>query len=136
MTPKINWQPSNTDIRKFGKTVLIGFLIIGALFFWRGRRPVAEIMVGVSAVVAVLSYAVPALAKPFYFVWMGFGFVMGSIMSRVILAIIFYAIISPVALVFRLIGRDELKRKKTSSATTYWEDHPKITDPEYYEHLF
>ncbi len=135
MTPRINWKPNTKTLRQFGWTVFIGFGVIGALAFWKGHRPAAMGMWGGSAFVLTLALIAPVLVRPFYFIWMGFGLVMGSIMSRVMLTVIFYLVVTPVALFFKLIRRDELERKKTDRQT-YWHDHPEISDPKYYEHLF
>jgi len=61
----------------------------------------------------------------------------GSIMSRIVMMIIFYLVLTPVAFLFRLVGRDELKIKKPANVLgSYWSDHPAITDKSYYDHLF
>ena len=137
MTPRINWMPSNQELRKFGWTLLIGFGVIGLLVFFKGHRATAGWMWGISAFILLLSLTIPVAAKPFYMVWMGLGMVIGSIMSRVVLTIIFFLVLTPVALFFRLTCRDALRIKKTAKdAPTYWNDHPKISDPKYYDHLF
>jgi hypothetical protein len=134
MTPRINWKPSSRELRKFGWTILIGFGLIGALLFWNGKHSIAGGMWAGAAFVCTLAQVAPVLARPFYLLWMGFGFVVGSIMSRVILCIIFFFVVTPVALFFKITGRDALLRKKQKTES-YWQEHPKISDPSYYEHL-
>jgi hypothetical protein len=120
---------------KFGLVILIGFGLIGLAIFFKGNRELAmDVWLG-AALVCVLSVVLPAAAKPLYFIWMGFGLVMGAIMSRVIMTIIYYVVLTPVALFFKLKGRDALERKKKNAAS-YWHDHPQIDDKDYYQHLF
>ena len=135
MTPKINWNPTPKDMRQFGWTLLIGFGVIGALVFWKVSAGAALWVWGTATTIAILALTVPNLARPFYLVWMGLAWVMGSVMSRVILTIIFYLVITPAALVFKMLRRDALRVKKTQQ-TSYWNNHDEISDPKSYEHLF
>lgn len=135
MKPKINWKPSAADIRKFGLTILIGFGLIGGLMFFKGLHKEAEWIWAAAAVVCLVSLLVPVAAKPFYWLWMTIALIMGSIMSRVVLTVIYFFVISPVALLFKILGRDQLRRKKPM-LDTYWENHPEVSDKKSYEHLF
>ena len=94
--------------------MIIGFGLIGGLVFWKGSAEVAKWMWIVSAAVGVLAVIVPPLSKPFYLVWMAVALIMGTIISHLILLIIFYLIITPVGLFMKMIGRDALKLKKKS----------------------
>jgi hypothetical protein len=131
---KIKWNPATKDLRQFGWVILIGFGLIGGLLWWRGKHTAADWVWMVSALVSILALTVPALAKPFYWVWMGFGFVMGTIMSRVVLTLIFYGLFTPIALWFKLTGRDVLRRRRPSGES-YWTPHPEIPASNY-ERLF
>lgn len=136
MVAKINWNPSHKDIRIFGAVFWVGCALIAGFLYSRELKEAALWVGGAGIGIGVLALLVPLLAKPFYFLWMMIGFVMGSIMSRVILILIFYVVLTPVALVFRLIKRDALRLKKTSESGTYWVEHPVIQDKSSYDHLF
>lgn len=137
MTPKINWNPSKKDLRWFGLAILIGFGLIGLVVYRRGNVSAATSLWAISSAVAFLAIVLPPLSKPFYFLWMLVALVLGSVMSRLVMGVIFYGVLTPVALVFRLIKRDALNRRKPASPPeTYWSEHPKIEDKEYYQHLF
>ena len=66
-------------------------------------------------VIAALFFAwglmAPSTLRPFYRLWMCFGFVMNAIVTRIILGVVFYVVILPFGLVFRLRGKDPLHRK-------------------------
>lgn len=119
----INWRPKPKELRKFGITVMIGFGIIGLLFQF-----VASNLNGAYvAYVAGAALGLPALtgtvvALPGYRLWMGVAFVMGNIMSRLLLGLFFYLLITPMGLVRRMAADTlRLKRPKVSS---YWTDLP------------
>ena len=74
-------------------------------------------------------------ALPIYIVWMGVAFVMGSIISRVLISLFYYLMITPMGLVMRLSGRDKLKIKK-QDCQTYWVDSKPLPENYSYERQF
>ena len=137
MTPKIKWSPTRRDIFRFGVVIIVGFGIIGGLLYKSGRESIALQLWGVSAAIGLLAMIVPVLALPFYWAWMSVAFVLGAIMSRVVLIVIFFVVLTPVSLFFKLIGRDALQRKAAARARdSYWSDHDEINEKSYYDHLF
>ncbi|HEJ83338.1 MAG TPA: hypothetical protein ENO25_02115 [Desulfobacteraceae bacterium] len=59
----------------------------------------------------VLTMTVPALFKPVAWLWLGFSHFLGSIVSKIILSVLFFAIVTPIGLARRLSGADSLKLK-------------------------
>ena len=66
-----------------------------------------------------LGYIIPAILKPIYIVWMVFALILGWLMTRVILSLVFYLIMTPIGLLTRLLGEDFLALKKSNSES-YW----------------
>jgi hypothetical protein len=60
----------------------------------------------------ILNMTVPSLFKPFAWLWLGFSSVAGAIISRIILALVFFLIVTPMALLRRIFGKDTLMLKK------------------------
>lgn len=56
---------------------------------------------------------------PFYRVWMGLAQVLGWINTRIVLGLVYFALITPTALVLRLLGKDPLNRCYDKAAKTY-----------------
>jgi len=130
MTPTINWHPTVREIRQFGLVLWVGFTLIGAGIFWKGHLTPAQWIWAVTTGIAVLSWIAPTAARPFYWAWMGIGLIIGSVMSRVVMALVFFGILTPVAIYFRLIKRDALGLRRTDRPT-YWNDHPEIPKKNY-----
>lgn len=130
----INWKPTPHELRKFGVTMIIGFGIFAGLAYWRGHETLALVFACVGAGAGLLGLTGTKLAMLVYLPWMSLAFVMGNIMSRVLVAVFFYGLITPMGLVMRLIGRDKLRRKNTRAS--YWDDLPKSTDKARYERQF
>lgn len=136
MMRKINTTPSSQELKQFGRIMIIGFGLIGFLLLWRGHIFLAMWMWGGGFGIWLCTLISASVSRYLYLVWMVFGFVIGSVMSRVIMLIIYYGIITPVALIFKLQGRDELLMKDRRTLTpSYWRDHARI-DKTSYEHLF
>jgi hypothetical protein len=133
---KVNWKPDVRALRAFGWTLMIGFgLIGGAVRLW-GNPAAAPWIWGVAGGAGLLAVALPNASLPFYWVWIGIGFAVGSVMSRVVMAVIFYGVLTPLALFFKLKGRDALALNRKPEGGSLWTEHPKIDEASYYDHLF
>ena len=118
---QINWKPTPRELRKFGVVLFIGFALIGALLHWAGHRPAAALGCwAFGAIAGALGLTGTPLALPLYWAWMGVAFVMGHIMSRVLLTVFYYGMITPVGWLMRLLGRDKLMLRRKPRAT-YWQ---------------
>ena len=71
----------------------------------------------------VLSAVAPAANRPLYVAMIVLTYPIGFVVSHVILGAIFYGMITPIGLVFRLVGRDALRRKFEPDAKSYWVAH-------------
>jgi Saxitoxin biosynthesis operon protein SxtJ len=57
----------------------------------------------------VVNMAVPQIYKPVAVLWLGFSELLGAVMSRILLSIVFFAVVTPIAIFRRLAGKDSLK---------------------------
>ena len=123
---------SNRLLRQFAALWLVIFGALATLQFVDGamRRSAAL------AVVAV-AVGVPGLVKPpmigiVFRLAMTLAMPIGWVVSRVLLGLAYFAVFAPLGLVFRLIGRDALARRRRPEAPTYWTIRDQPTDPERY----
>ena len=109
---------SNRDIRSFGITMgIILFITSGLLMYY--NKEIYQV-IGIIALMFVgLGLILPVVLKPLYFVWMTFAAVLGWVMTRVILSLVFYLIITPIGLLTKLLGEDFLALKRGDS-DSYW----------------
>lgn len=71
------------------------------------------------------------IGKTAYRLWMGLSFVMGWIMTRVILIVLFYGVVTPIALLARLFGKRFLDTSyRMQSRRSYWREREKETNTE------
>tara|TARA_B100001564_G_scaffold358813_1_gene378506 strand:+ start:1433 stop:1843 length:411 start_codon:yes stop_codon:yes gene_type:complete len=113
-----NIPSSNNDIRSFGITIGIILFIISGFFMFYNKESYQIIAIIASTFIG-LGFIIPIVLKPLYFAWMIFAAILGWIMTRVILSLVFYLIITPIGLLTKLLGEDFLALKKTAS-DSYW----------------
>lgn len=107
-------KPGRPDFkeRSFGISVGSALLLIGAFLVWRGRMTGAAIAGGTGAVLLVLGLTSPMLLKWPSAVWWKFAMVLGYVNARVILTIAFALVFTPLGLLWRIIGRDPMRRRR------------------------
>jgi hypothetical protein len=113
--------PSEREIRWFGVMLLAVFALFGGVaFFAFGSARVARGLWITGAALFALHTAVPPLRRPLYDVWMTLVTPFGRAISQLILGIIYFGLITPIALCMRLFGRDKLERRFDPKREGYW----------------
>ena len=131
----INWHPDRKELRKFGLTVLIGFLILGGLAFFK-KPAAARWLWGIGVVLGGIGITGRKIVLPFYLAWMGVAFAIGNLMSRVLLFVIYAGVVTPLAILMKLLGQDRLRLRRRD-ACSYWEDiKPHRSERASYEQQF
>ena len=93
-----NIKREKSDLKNFGITVGTVLLVITGFFFWKEKESF-QILLTISIFLFVLGIAAPLILKPVYVVWMVFATILGWVMTRVILTLLFYVIITPIGLI-------------------------------------
>ena len=111
--------PSN---KKFG---LLFFGVFFALALYAYSKNEATLVIGLllllSGFFLISSFFYQGLLSPLNKAWFLLGLALGKIVSPIVLGIIFFGLITPIALIARLLGRDELKLKRPKKST-YWSE--------------
>lgn len=125
-------------LMKFGVTMSVVLGLIGVLIFFKGQHPERAYWVwNACALFLLLGFAAPAVLRPVHKLWMGLAFVLGWFMSRLILSLVYYLVLTPIGLAMRVRGKDFLNKKIDKEASTYWIKRPKPEmGKERYERLF
>lgn len=129
-------KSTKKELRNFGLVVGGVLIAIGAFLFWK-ERPTHPYFLILGAVLVVLGLILPAVLKPLQKVWMGFAVVMGFFMTRVILTILFFLVLTPIGLVAKLTGKRFLELKPDKAKESYWNIRETRTlDKKEYERQF
>jgi Saxitoxin biosynthesis operon protein SxtJ len=117
----IPFSPSSRVLRQFAGLWLAFF---GGIAAWqgimRGRIGLAVALAVLAVVVGGLGLIRPALVRPIFVGWMVLAFPIGWVVSLVLLGLVYYGLFLPIGLAFRIAGRDALRLRPGSGATTYW----------------
>ena len=133
---EVNLNPSKQELKWFGLIMLVFFALIGGMVWWTAMAPrAASAIVTFGAVICVAYYAVAPLRLPMYLGWMHLVFPIGWVLSHLLFGAIYYLILTPIGLILRLIGYDPLRRRRPSSAVSYWMERP-AADPDRYFRQF
>ncbi len=132
----IRWRPDAVELRKFGVVVIIGMCLIGLVFqFLFGNSDVAYVLYVVGAVLGLPGLTGTVIALPGYWLWMGVAFVMGNIVGRVLLSVIYYTLFTPIGLARRMLGADKLQLGRVN-IDSYWKDIDTEGEDTRYERQF
>ena len=125
----VDWNPDRQKRRTFAVSLMIGFPIIALLFLLGGylrsggwNLDAALVLGGVGAGAGALFWAVPAIARPFYLVWYFVACCIGLVVGNVLVAVVFYVVVTGLGTVQRAFGRKALRKVADRSAPTYWVD--------------
>ena len=108
--------PSN---KKFGYFFAAVFIIIAAYFYINKSINLTYIFVSIAIFFCLAAILKDEILLPLNKLWMRFGLLLGMIVSPIVLGIIFFGLFTPVALVMRISGRDEL-RLKLAKKSSHW----------------
>jgi len=123
--------------REFGLIVGGVFLLLSTWWLYRGKFPnVSHITLYLGATLVLLGLIFPpALVWPNK-AWMALAEVLSFVTTRIILAFVFFAIVTPIGVVKRWFGWDPLHRRAGAS-DSYWKDYSeRQRDARHYEKMY
>ena len=115
-------KSTKKKLREFAVTLGIFFLLVGGFWAWHHPSRVGAAL-ALAAFFFVTGFWTPSVLVPVQKVWMGVALVMGWVMSRVILSVLFYGVLTPISLYLRWTGKDLLQRKWKEKKDTFWVNH-------------
>ncbi len=113
------FSPGGSSDRSFGVVFAIFFLVVALLPLWSREAARTWALVASGAFLAGALVA-PRALRPLNRAWMLLGGALHRIASPVALAILFYGVVTPTALVMRLAGKDPLRLRRDPQARSYW----------------
>lgn len=116
-----NLDTSEKKLRRFGITVGAVFLAITLWMFLKQYPILFQYLLGIIGILLMgIGISCPSVLKRIYKVWMGVAFAIGWIVSRILLVIIFYLVLTPIGLTARLFGKDFLDIRVKKVQDSHW----------------
>ena len=121
--------------REFGLLVGAVFSLLGLWWFYRGKFVTAAYVFTITGTVLVLLGATfPRVLLIPRKLWMKLAEALAYVSSRIILAIIFFLVLTPIGLIKRALGWDPLERR-SGSRDSFWHPYP-ARSPRHYEKMY
>jgi hypothetical protein len=134
---EIDWNPSPRHLRQFaglGAAALL--LVTGGAYLRHGWSPGVSALAAAATALGLCGASWPRGVRPLYLGMMAVTFPIGWAVSHLVLAVIYFGVFTAVSLIFRLTGRDALRRRLDPSASSYWEPKARPQDPRRYLQQF
>jgi hypothetical protein len=107
------------ELRQFG--FLVGG-VFGVIGLWRVAIHSESMwlwVIGSGALLVALGAVLPEVLAPVHKGWMWVGHVLGWINTRILLGVVFYGLVTPIGIVFRLLGKDTMRQAFVKDSPTY-----------------
>ncbi len=139
LTPSQVREPS---MHSFGVVMIIGFGVLGGLLLWlwtvhggQWRLALSVLLLSAGIIVFGWSIVSPKSLPPVYRAWMTFGQVIGTVVSSILLTLMYFLVLTPVGLLMRLMGNDPINRQVRRAEESYWVNHQQLDTDEGYTHM-
>lgn len=124
--------PTTTTTRTLRQFAVLCLLVFALLGYWqgwsRGNAATGWVFAVLAVVLGLGGLAWPQLVRPVFAGLSAITFPIGWVLSHVLLALLYFGLFTPLALLFRLIGRDALALRRRVDRPTYWATKPMPTD--------
>src|SRR5262245_507475 len=120
---EINWNPEREQLKNFGLLCLGMCLVLGATHVWREGLLDSGLPLGwygpwvtpmalwtVGALAGLVAIVAPQVLRPIFVGWMAAAYPVSWVVSHLLLGLTYFGLFTVIASIFRLIGRDELRR--------------------------
>lgn len=106
-------------MRHFGYSMTVGFGVIGGLLALK-QVVIAPYLLALAAGFLIVALLVPQALRPIEWIWMQVANVLGFIMTRIILTLVYIFLITPMRFLLLALGKKTLDLRFDPSLETYW----------------
>ncbi len=121
----MNKIPSN---KSFGYVFGVFFLILALFFFDNNFDLRTIILLIISVIFFILGFLNSKLLQPLNTLWTKFGYLLGKIISPVVMFIVYFGTIFPIKILTVFFGKDLLSLKFSTKKNSYWVDRKNKTN--------
>lgn len=134
---RIDRDPGRRELAVFASVLPVTFALLGLLAGYRlGFTGARNALWALGVVLTGIYYAVPRLRRPLYVGMSRAVYPVGWLLSHVIVLAVFLFVVTPMALLLRVLGRDPMQRGFDPSAPSYWVPHRPAADVRRYFQQF
>ena len=115
---------SKSSNKSFGILFFIVFLILG-LWPLKSGYDINFYLIGISIIFLILGSINSSFLTPLNKSWIKFGEILGIIIAPIVMAIVYFIILTPISIIVRLFGKDLIKIRFKKDIDTYWKTRDK-----------
>lgn len=119
---------ANREIKKSGLIALLFFGSLSALGLWM-EKSLPTYLFGFLSIIGFGLILIPSKLKPAYTTWLKIAHFFNRIITIVILTLVYFTVITPMAMIKRLFGGRPLPLKPDTKVSTYWVDRTEPAQP-------
>ena len=134
----VNWNPSRKDLNGF-RLIAVGAGVLAATLLYTVKHADLRWCLAIAVAggcIGLSGYISLKLTRCIYIVMIAVTLPIGFVVSLALMAVFYFGLITPLGLIFRLIGRDAMRRRFDPDAETYWIRHQQATKTERYFQQF
>lgn len=122
MNSRSSHSPAPPSDRSFGFLFSTILTALGSHGFYKGWGVDASVgLICAGAALLLAAIISPSSLRPLNLAWFRLGQLLGRITSPIVLGVIFFGLLTPIAFVCRRLGRDQLRLRRAASGS-YWID--------------
>ena len=110
---------SQSSNKSFGLLFFVFFLIL-ALWPLKNGNNLNLFFITISGIFLILALINSKLLSPLNKIWIKFGEILGMIIAPIVMALVYFVILTPVSLAVRVLGKDLLGLKFLKEKESYW----------------
>lgn len=121
MSPGLPARLTTRELRRFGLLVGGVFALLGTLSWWRDHTLAPRLLWTLGGLLMAGGALAPGAMAPVYRAWMGLAHRLSKVTTPIVMGIVYFGVLTPIALVRRAFGRNTLVRP---AGPTCWVDRP------------
>jgi hypothetical protein len=133
---RIDRNPSRRQLAVFGVAWLVAFAALGGMALSQNGLSAAAVIWTAAVLIPGIGWLVPSFMRIVYLGMAYLTFPFGLAVSFVILAAIYYTVLTPIGLLMRLVGYDPMCRRRDANAASYWTSREPVDDVRRYFRQF
>jgi hypothetical protein len=115
---------SQSSNRSFGLLFFIVFIVVGLWPVIKGETANIYLIL-ISLFFLIFGLINSKILSPFNKAWIKFGEILGLIIAPIIMALVYFLVLTPISIIVRIFGKDLLGLKFNKKQDTYWIDRKK-----------
>jgi len=116
---------SDSAVKKTGLTVGVVLVLISLLLWYLGKTSFVYFS-AIGGLFVILAIVANSVLRTFHMLWMTLALLMGFVMSRIILTLLFYLVITPIALLAKIVGKKFMPLGFDKSTSSYWDKRSEV----------